>query len=92
MVDERGEVGQPVRTARGRNDIAARRVHARTDSDLGPIVRRRLAEQSDHHGRGARKPPTPSLSCPSRHAVRTTAEHDPNERPAAPQMAGQEVL
>ena len=91
VVDDRGEVSQPVRAARGREDIAARRVHARTDSDLCPIVRRRLAEQSDHHGSGARKPPPPSLLGPPRYAMPTVLEHHADQRPATPQVPREEV-
>ncbi len=91
VVDDRGEVGEPVRTTRGCDDIDARRVHARTDSDLGPIVRRRLAEQSDHHGSGARKPPPPSLLGPPRYAMPTVLEHHADQRPTTPQVPREEV-
>ena len=91
VVDDGGEVGEPVRTTRGCDDIDARRVHASTDSDLGPIVRRRLAEQSDHHGSGARKPPPPSLLGPPRYAMPTVLEHHADQRPTTPQVPREEV-
>ena len=84
VVDDRGEVGQPIRTARGRDDVTARRVHARKDGDLDPIVYRGLGQESDHYGSRARKPLTPSLLGPPRYAMPTTLEHNADQRPATP--------